>query len=168
MKKVFTQLDATHQRLLDLLTPLDAKQFAQRPTPNEWSVAEVVHHLCLVEERVIRELEQGLTRPPQTLGWLNRMVPFSLLVGRRVVRVKAPQDVEPLDAPSKEVVIENYNRLRQTIKALSAEHGRERLSCVVLKHPFLGKLNGVKAVRLVGYHEQRHYKQIQKIVRRLD
>lgn len=167
MKKVFTRLDATHQRLLDILTPLDAQRFAQRPAPNEWSVAEVVHHLCLVEERVIRELEQGLTQPPQRLSLLDRLIPYSLLVGHRVVRVKAPKDVEPLDAPPKEIVIENYNRLRQTIKALSEEHGRERLSGVVLQHPFLGKLNGVKAVRLVGYHEERHYKQIQEIIRQL-
>jgi len=37
-----------------------------------------------------------------------------------------------------------------------------------MKHPFMGKPDGVRAVAFVGYHEQRHYKQIQEIIRQLD
>lgn len=54
------------------------------------------------------------------------------------------------------------------LKALSDAHGRARLSRVVMKHPMLGKHDGIRAVAFVGYYEQRHYKQIQEIIHRLD
>lgn len=168
MKKVLAQLDAVHQRLLDTVAPLNAEQFARRPSEVEWSVAEVVHHLCLVEQRVIQGLEHELSQPPQHLSPLYRLVPYSFLVGRRVRRVRAPKFVEPLNPPPKETVIENYNRLRASLKALSDTHGRSRLSQVVLKHPFLGKHDGVRAVAFIGYHEQRHYKQIQEIIKKIN
>lgn len=168
MKRTLSRLDAVHRRVLETIAPLDAARFARRPNANQWSVAEVVHHLCLVEERVINQLEQELSQPPQRLGLLYRLIPYSLLVGRRVRRVTAPKFVEPLDPPPKETVIENYNRLRQTLKTLSEAQGRQRLSKVVMKHPFLGKLSGAKAVAFVGYHERRHYQQIREIIRQLD
>lgn len=168
MKRVLKRLDATHQRLLETIAPLDAERFARKPSADKWSVAEVMQHLCLVEQHMIDGLEQGLQQPPQRLRLLNHLIPYSLLVGRRVRRVRSPEFVKPLDAPPKETVIENYNRLRAALKALSTEHGRKRLSGVVLKHPFLGDFNGVKAVAFVGYHERRHHKQIQDILRQLD
>jgi hypothetical protein len=168
MEKAFTRLDGVHQLLLNTIAPLDEEKFARRPSQNEWSVAEVVHHLCLSEQRVIEQMERELLQPPQRLRLLYRFIPYSLLVGRRVRRVRAPKYVEPLNPPPKETVIENYNRLRATLKTLSDKHGRKRLSQVVLKHPFLGDFNGVKAVAFVGYHEQRHYKQIREIIRQLN
>ncbi|HEX8494766.1 MAG TPA: DinB family protein [Pyrinomonadaceae bacterium] len=167
MEKIHRRLDNVHGRLLTLIEPLDKEKFALRPAPNIWSVAEVVHHLCLVEQHMIQSIEQELTQPPKRLPLLNHLIPYSLLVGRRVRRVRAPKAVEPLNPPPKETVIENYNRVRATIKALSREHGRKRLSQVVMKHPFLGAFSGVKAIAFVGYHEQRHYKQIQEIISQL-
>jgi hypothetical protein len=167
MKRIYRRLDAVHQQLLDVIEPLDAEKFARKPAPTEWSVAEVVHHLYLVEQHMIKGLEHELTQPPKRLPLLNHLIPYSLLVGRRVRRVRAPKAVEPLNPPPKETVIENYNRVRAAIKAFSTEHGRKRLSQVVLKHPFLGAFSGLKAIAFVGYHEQRHYKQIQEIIRQL-
>ena len=42
------------------VAPIDADHFRRRPAENEWSVAEVLHHLYLVEDRVINELEKAL------------------------------------------------------------------------------------------------------------
>lgn len=167
MERIHRRLDDTHLRLLALIEPLDAEKFARKPAPDVWSVAEVVHHLCLVEQHMIRSIEQELTQPPKRLPLLNHLIPYSLLVARRVRRVRAPKAVEPLNPPPKEIVIDNYNRVRATIKTLSTEHGRKRLSQVVLQHPFLGAFSGVKAVAFVGYHEQRHYKQLQEIIDKL-
>ena len=167
MQRILKRLDAVHRRLLQAIEPLDAEQFARRPKPAEWSVAEVVHHLCLVEQYIAKELEHRLLQPPQHLKFQYRLIPYSLLVGRRVRRVRSPKAVEPLNPPSKETVIENYNRVRDALKSFGQEHGRKRLAQMVLKHPFLGDFNGVKAIAFVGYHEQRHYKQIQEIISEL-
>lgn len=167
MKKEIAQLDTTHQKLLDLIEPIEDEDFGRRPSPDRWSLAEIVHHLCMVEQRVLEELERSLERPAVHVGLLQRLIPVRLLVGRRVVRVKAPKTVEPLDAPSKAEAIANYEKVRRTLKEFTAMHGRERLQKIGIKHPFLGQFDGIGAISFVGHHETRHIRQIKETIRKI-
>ena len=166
MKKVLQRLDSVHQKLLDVVSRLGPNFYSQRPAEGEWSVAEIVHHLCLVEERVIKELEGAIARPPPRVGLFRRLIPTSI-VSSRLIRVKAPKAVKPLDAPAKEIGIQNLDRARSALKTLCATHGDDRFRQLVFKHPFLGDIDGVATVSFVGYHEQRHYKQIREVLRKL-
>jgi hypothetical protein len=166
MKKALKRLDSVHQKLLDAVSPLEPELYSQRPTPGEWSVAENVHHLRLVEDRVIKELEGALARPPQRVGFLRRFIPTSI-VSVRLIRVKAPKAMNPLNAPVKEVAIENFDRTRDSLKTLCVTHGDDRFRNLIFKHPVLGNIDGVAAVSFIGYHEQRHYKQIREVLRKL-
>jgi hypothetical protein len=159
-------LDSVHKDLIDMVVPLEPSVFATRPSTNEWSVAEIVHHLSLVEERVIKDLQRAVVGPPQRIGFFRRFIPTSV-VAVRLIRVKAPKAVRPLDVPSKDVAIENFNRARNALKELCRTHGENRIRQVIFKHPFLGKIDGRATVSFVGYHERRHYKQIREALRKL-
>jgi DinB family protein len=160
------RLDSVHQKLIHTVTPLDSKIFSQRPSHDEWSVAEIVQHLCLVEERVIKDLERAVAKEPQRIGFVRKLVP-TFIVASRLLRVKAPKAVNPIAVPEKNEVLENFDRARQALKALCATHSKDRLKKVVFKHPFLGDIDGVATVSFVGYHEQRHYKQIREVLKKL-
>jgi hypothetical protein len=95
-------------------------------------------------------------------------MPVGLLVGRRVVRVKAPKTVEPLDPPSKEETLANYESVRRSLKEFSNSHGQERMRQLGLRHPFLGTFDGVGAISFVGHHEMRHYRQIKETIKKLN
>ena len=166
MKKALKRLDSIHQKLLNIVSPLDPKIYSQRPAEDEWSVGEIVHHLCLVEGRVIKELEGAIAQQPRRVGFLRRLIPTSI-VSLRFKRVQAPKAVKPLDAPEREMALENFDRARNNLKTLCATHGEERFRNLVFKHPFLGEIDGVATVSFVGYHEQRHYKQIRDVLRTL-
>ena len=166
MEKALKRLDSVHQKLLAAITPLEPDIYAQRPSEGEWSVAEIVHHLCLVEGRVTKELEAAIARDPQRIGFFRRFIPTSI-VSLRLVRVKAPKAMDPLDAPDREHAIENFDRYRRNLKALCSAHAEERFRNVVFKHPFLGEIDGVATISFVGYHEQRHYKQIREVLGKL-
>ncbi|MFN2492732.1 MAG: DinB family protein [Pyrinomonadaceae bacterium] len=166
MKQVLKRLDSIHQELIAIVDPIDPSIFAQRPSPNEWSIAEIVHHLSLVEERVIKDLEKGLAGPPQRIGFFRKLIPTSI-VSIRLIRVKAPKAVRPLDAPPKEAAIGNLNRARSSLKELCNVHGEDRLRQAIFKHPFLGDIDGRKTVSFVGYHERRHCKQIREVLKKL-
>jgi hypothetical protein len=153
--------------LLATVNPLDHERFNQRLAEKEWSVAEIVHHLCLVEERVVADLEKAFSGKPQRVGLLKRLIPTSV-VASRLVRVKAPRAVIPTNPPEKNVAIEKYDVARQKLKRLCATQGKEKLKHVVFNHPFLGKIDGAAAVSFVGYHELRHYKQIRELLSKLD
>ena len=166
MKRALQRLDTVHEKLLSAISDLGPDVYAEPPAEGEWSVGEIVHHLCLVEERVIKELERAIDREPQRPGLLKRLVPTAI-ISLRLVRVKAPNAVNPLNAPRKEVALENFDRVRSRLKALCAAHGNQRFRQIVFKHPFLGDIDGVATISFVAYHEQRHYKQLREVLRKL-
>ena len=166
MQRTLKRLDSTHEKLIATVTPLSAQVFSQRPSENEWSVSEILQHLYLVEERVIKELEKELAGAPQRLGLLRRLVPTAI-VSSRMIKVKSPRAVAPTETPEKEKGLADYNQTRTRLKSLCATHGRQRLQQTVFTHPFLGKISGVAAVSFLGYHEQRHLKQIHEVLGRL-
>ena len=126
-----------------------------------------MHHLCLVEERVIKELETELANPPRRIGFLRKLIPTPI-VASRLLRVKAPRGVVPLNPPPRAELIANYDAARSRLKDLCSTHGRNRLKQVVFRHPFLGEIDGTATISFVGYHELRHYKQIREVIKKLD
>jgi hypothetical protein len=166
LNRIIKRLDFIHAKLLAIVNPLDSNRFNERPSENEWSVAEILHHLCLVEERVVADLERSLAGKPDRVGLLKRMVPTSI-VALRLVRVKAPRSVTPANPPEKNLALKNYDAARNRLKELCSTKGKQRLKRVVFNHPFLGKIDGTAAVSFVGYHELRHYKQIRDVLRKL-
>jgi hypothetical protein len=166
MNRSLKRLDSVHRQLIEIVSPLEPELYSQRPTDDEWSVAEIVHHLFLVEDRVIKELERAIAREPQRVGFFRRLIPTSI-VSVRLIRVKAPKAMNPLEAPAKALAIENYNRARNSLKNLCATHGQDRFRKLVFKHPFLGDIDGVATISFVGYHERRHYKQIREVLKKV-
>jgi DinB superfamily len=166
MEKVLRRLDSIHQQLVGTVSSLDPTLYAQRPAEGEWSVAEIVHHLCLVETRVVKELEGAIAREPKRVSFLRRFLPTSI-VSSRLKKVKAPAAMNPVDAPPRDRAIENYDRTRANLKALCAAHSTDRFRNLVFKHPFLGEIDGVATVSFLGYHEKRHFKQIREVLEKL-
>jgi hypothetical protein len=148
------------------VSPLEPVVFSQRPSESEWSVAQIVQHLCLVEERVIKELEVAIAKEPESVGLLRKLVPISI-VASRLLRVKSPKAVTPIAHLEKDAAIDNFNRARGSLKQLCSTHGHDRFKKLIFKHPFLGEIDGVATISFIGYHEQRHYKQIREVLRKL-
>ncbi len=166
MKKILARLDFIHEKLLGTVGSLEPEVYSQRPTETEWSVAEIMHHLALVEARVIKELEGALARPPQRLGVLRRLIP-TYIVAVRLVKVKAPGPMNPKNSPARAEAIASSDRIRNSLKKLCDDYGKDRLNEVVFKHPFLGEISGIAAVSFLGYHEQRHHKQIREVLKKI-
>ena len=166
MNRALKRLDSVHHKLIETVSLLEPALFSKRPSDDEWSVAEVVQHLCLVEERVIKDLEQAIAKEPESVGFLKKLVPTSI-VSSRLLRVKAPKAVNPVAVLEKDVAIENFNCARNSLKGLCAAHGNDRFRKLIFKHPFLGDIDGVATISFVGYHERRHYKQIHEVLKKL-
>ena len=165
MNRTLRRLDSIHSKLLNTVESIDDPLFARCPSENEWSVAEIIHHRCLVERRVIKEIEKELANPSRKLSPLRKLIPTAV-VAYRFVRVKAPKAMNPVEPPPKNEIIENYNAARNKLKELCAAQGKQ-LKQVVFKHPFLGDISGSATVAFLGYHEVRHFKQIQDVLRKL-
>jgi DinB superfamily len=167
MNKVLRRLDSIHSKLGNTIAPIEDPLFSQSPADNEWSIAEIVHHLFLVEQRVIKELERELANPPRKIRFIRKFIPTSI-VAFRLRRVKAPKGVIPLNPPARAELIANYEATRTRLKELCSIHSPDRFKQVVFKHPFLGEIDGTATISFIGYHELRHYKQIREVVKKLN
>ena len=88
------------------------------------------------------------------------------IISLRLVRVKAPKAVSPKDTPPMDELMTSYDQVRAGLKQLCADYGSDRLKAVCVKHPFLGDIDGAAAVSMLGFHEERHYKQIRDILKK--
>jgi DinB superfamily len=168
MKGTLKRLDTVHEKLSVAVRNTNPNLYFKRPAENEWSIAEVVQHLCLVEERITEALEKSLVaRKPAKVGILKQLIPMRI-VSLRFKKLKAPKIVTPGDPPGMDKNLENYDRARGRLKQLCAECGPERLKAISVKHPFLGDIDGVAAVSMLNFHEERHYKQIRDILKKLE
>lgn len=89
------QLSATRAQLLKEITIYNNTQFNQKPDENSWSIAQICHHLVLVEASTIKAITWGLSSQensePKRLN--------VQLIKDRTRKLKAPKIVEPSDEP---------------------------------------------------------------------
>lgn len=168
MKRTLKRLDAVHERLATTVNGVDSAILSKRPAENEWSVAEVVEHLCLVEGAVMNYLKSKLDQPPVKVSFLKKLIPMRI-VSFRVKRLQAPKIVQPANnLPPMAELLKKFDAVRATTKEICIKQGQERLSKICFKHPYFGDMDGAAAVSMIAFHEQRHLKQINEILKKLD
>ena len=166
MKGTLKRLDTVHEKLSVAVRTTNPSLYSRRPGENEWSIAEVVQHLCLVEAAILKALQKGLDGGPAKVGFMKKLIPMRL-VSLRFKKLKAPKIVTPKDPPAMDELLKDFDEVRGRLKQLCAEYGSQRLKAVSVKHPFLGNIDGVAAVSMVNFHEERHLKQIREILKKL-
>ena len=167
MKSKIRHLDSVHSRLANEIANVEPELLAKRPAADEWSVGEVIHHLLLVEQRVLDELEKGLEQPPQKIGPLKNLIPMRL-ISWRFIRVSAPKAVTPAGFNNAHETMQTWETCRSRLKQFCASADPKRLKQTAFPHPFLGNINGLAAISMVAYHEERHYKQIREILAKIE
>ena len=167
MNSTLKRFDRVHRQLASTVGGVDPALLSKRPAENEWSVAEVVEHLCLVEGAVMGYLKSKLDQPPVKVSFLKKLLPMRI-VSLRVKRLQAPKLVEPSrNLPPMDELLKKFDTIRADTKDVCLKQGRERLSGVCFKHPYFGDMDGVAAVSMVAFHEQRHLKQIREILKKV-
>jgi DinB superfamily len=166
MNGTLKRLDTIHGKLSTAIRATDPNLFFKRPGEDEWSIAEVVQHLCLVEEQVLLGLQKGLKTEAARVGFFKKLIPMRI-VSLRLTKVRAPKLVTPNNPPAMDELLKTYDAARADLKQFCTNHGRARLKAMSLKHPVFGNIDGVAAVSMVGFHEERHYKQIREILKKL-
>jgi len=166
MKSTLRRLDTVHAELKTTVNGVDPALLSKRPAENEWSVAEVIEHLCLVEGAVMKGIKLKLAQPPVKVSFLKKFFPMRI-VSLRMKRLQAPKYVQPAnELPPMNELLDKFDALRANTKEICIKEGA-RLNQVCLKHPYFGDMDGAAAVSMVAFHEQRHLKQIRETLKKL-
>jgi hypothetical protein len=146
---------------------IPATNWDKCPGPNEWSAAELVAHLVVVERGVVTRADQLTQKTPIPVPFPKRMHLPLWLVEARVIRRKSPVPLDESLMSEKETMLGGLRRVRERTLAFISETERRDLSAYCWRHPFLGMLNAYEWMEMIAAHQIRHTKQVREIEARL-
>jgi DinB superfamily len=166
--EIYDEIEATRSNLLQSVEDLSEEQQTFRPSPERWSVAEIIEHLSIVEGSVVR-LVGSLLKKGESGGHVRidgaHFAPVSIadaVEQTRSRRLDAPENSRPAGSPLADSLVS----LRDSRAALRSFRPRvERLDGTLLcfPHPVWGPINLYQWLLFVGAHEQRHLAQIEAL-----
>jgi DinB family protein len=156
-------LAATRDRLVDSMKGLSDAQWNFKPSPDRWSIAEIMEHVAIVEDRV-QEIVGNMGQAPADAADRDvKQVDAFILVAipMRNPRYKAPERVSPIGGRMGAQALEHFLESRvQTNELLSSA---PNLRGRVLPHPIFGPWDGYQWILAAGGHCARHTGQILEV-----
>jgi len=169
--QIFETIDATRERLYKRAEGLNDEQLNARPDVGAWSVAEIIEHLTLIEDRLLGMMKIMLRKAEDASAPLDtasvEMKPFSLaqFVERaRQEKYTAPESAHPSGKENLADLLVKMRETREELHSLSPRIETTDLSIVVYPHPVFGPLNFYQWLAFIGIHEERHLAQIEKVL----
>jgi DinB superfamily len=146
---------------------IPAEKWGECPSLNEWSAAQLVAHLVVVERGVVTNVDRLTQKAPIPVPFPKRMHLPLWLVEARVIRRKSPVPLDESLLAEKEAMLANLRGTRERTMAFIAETERRNLSAYCWRHPFLGMLNAYEWMEMIAAHQLRHTKQVREIEAKL-
>lgn len=170
MAEIAAYLDETRTAVLRAVAPLSPEEAARRPSPEAWSVDEILTHLSLVEPGVAKRVAksvgrakgEGLERETSTESVLGSLDGPAL--ERLNEKQTAPEIVDPKSVLSKAEALAALALSRESLKHAMAEADGWALEKVVAPHLRLGAINMYQWLVFLGRHESRHLAQIERTI----
>jgi hypothetical protein len=166
--ELIEHLDDNRRVLRAAIDAVPAADRGRRPSPDRWSVAEVVEHLAIVEARVTARLAEGLdAAPPAELpqGHAAQPVDRSLLnrVGNRTSRFKTGASSEPQGGIDTEAAWAAATSSRDAFRGLLERSDGRDVGGIVFPHPAFGPLSFYQWAVFLSGPDARHADQIREI-----
>jgi hypothetical protein len=150
----------TRKKLISEITSLSYDEFNKK-FEEEWSIAQVCHHLILTEKAFTNAIFLGLNKID---GHMTKPKNIHLVLDRSNKFV-APEMVQPDIGPFEgKHSIDLLDQARSSLtKVLSSVEDKTVLENKSFKHPFFDELPLNQWIDLLYLHEKRHIEQIIEI-----
>lgn len=176
---IYEAINATRERLYQRVAGLSDEQAKARPDAFAWSATEIVEHLTIMEDRLLRMMKVMLTKaegaskaegaPAQANGATIEIKPFSLdqfIARSRNEKYVAPEAVRPGGDVRLADLLERLRQSRAELSSLRPRIEATDLSAVTYPHPIFGPLNFYQWLAFIGVHEERHLRQLESVIPR--
>jgi hypothetical protein len=169
--EIFDSIEETRGRLVARVAELSTAQENFRPARGGWSVAEIVEHLALLEERLlglmnvmVHKAEQaGFQRTSES----SHFKPVSLEQFRERAgkeKYNAPDPVRPKGGVTVRESLERLRQSRESLRSLRPRIEATDLSGARYAHPAFGPLDFYQWLLMIGFHEERHLRQLEALL----
>jgi hypothetical protein len=163
--EIFEAIDRTRDGLRGTLDGLSPEQEALRDTPERWSVAEVVEHLAIIEERVgqlaglvVQKAEGEGSAAKDSFPTIDLRAAAEQASRQKY---EAPEMARPRGGASVADSLARLGRSRAALHALRPRIEALDLTPYPYPHPAFGPLDLYHWLAFIGIHEERHRRQIE-------
>ncbi|WP_205503270.1 DinB family protein [Rufibacter psychrotolerans] len=168
LQPLFDQLERQRLEFCAWVENVPRARQHQSPAPAQWSAAQVLYHLALVDKQVLTSLQKKLNsgKPLRPLRWQTRLKSFLLnLVLRLPLKLKAPAALPPVPADvSVEEVVREWQATRAQLRQVLANYPAEQLNREVFFHPRAGMLTMPQTLRFMAAHTEHHRPQLKRLL----
>lgn len=185
---IYAANETVRRRITDRVETLSEAQQTFRPEEGCWSVAEIVEHLSMIEQSMVRligmllnKAEAAATDSSATTSSdastaatttadsaaARAFKPFSLDELVETIRDKkltAPEQVRPGGQVALADSLANLQQTRATVESFRPRLEAANLDAATYPHPFFGDLNASQWLAFIGHHEARHLRQIERLL----
>jgi len=170
--EILDSIDETRNRLLARVESLSATECEMRPSPEVWSAAEIVEHLSISEEGMMKLIGMLLAKAEAGGGvgakeTGRRFEPVSIdSFTERSLKEKyeAPEFIRPRGGVALAGSIARMQQMRATLHGMRPRLEAADLTNARYPHPIFGPLNAYQWLLFIGAHEERHLRQIETIL----
>lgn len=165
-EQAFETLEQKRKQLFAALKPYSDDLLNTKPTPEAWSVNEVVAHVLMAEEASLKYLQKKTLdtkgeKPAGFTGW-RRLAMVKVLFGLPI-KFKVPALVAPTKSDYRLTDLENqWAGVRHQTHVLLASLSETDLNKTIWKHAIAGKMNIYQMLDFFTIHFDRHQKQIER------
>ncbi|MEO8042019.1 MAG: DinB family protein [Acidobacteriota bacterium] len=170
---IYNSNNKVRSRLKEVVSSLTEEQMSALPDGEEWTVAQIVEHISMVDESAMKICAKLLKKAQDAGKISDGSVVISdnfLQKGSEVAQMKlnAPDVVQPTAGKTIPESIakldENTEQLEQLRALFESVDGTD----IKFPHPFFGEISAQEWLALKGGHEMRHIKQIEKVLAKIN
>lgn len=156
-----TDLEAARDAFLAAIEGLHEAQWRFRPSPEQWSIAEVAEHVTLVSQAIGRTVRGPLLSAPADAAHLPDEARVRARLLGRTHKAKSPDRFLPVGTwGTRDEVRAAFVASREELLDW-LRHTDAPLRAHAMPHPALGSLDGVEWLAFLAAHDLRHVAQIE-------
>ena len=164
-------LDQTQNEFGGAIRHIAEAQWNYKPQSGGWSIAEIVEHIALAQERILGPMREALAEAPAMPPRSDREIVDDIVILRfpnRLAKFSSPFDcagglgrAEGMDR-----VVANYSRMRETLETAPGlrTHSIQSRPLKAVSGGAYDQMDGYQWILVAAAHTERHTKQILEVM----
>lgn len=166
---IFEKFENTREELFKRLDSLPAEKMNQQTKSGGWSVVQVMGHLIDAENNTTMYVSKKVEKEKnlKKAGWKAAYRYWVLKIAFAIpfAKFKVPPLLkEPSNDTSFNQAKNDWRTVRNNMREVINKLDENQLKAEIFKHPVVGKMSMIQAVKFMQTHFDRHEEQIDKIL----
>lgn len=164
--------DYTRSRVVQATAGLSDAQWTFKPSPDRWSIAEIVEHMVIAQERILGPVREQLAQapaPPADRDFLQVDAIVLEKIPDRSIKAKAPDFFQPTGLWTLPTALDrlfrNYARLTEFVESTPdlRDHILEAPPLRIVTNGAFDTMDAYQWALTVSAHNERHVRQIHEV-----